>query len=141
MTTPMEIPRDSFVVVASRDGDLMTWETLLPSTLESARKMAATIGLTWKNTAIARIVPVDQRTGDPLGLVRIADINAVRDSRRDHYYKQIDEMHAMVVRGIPASGELVARARAVVNARYAGADWDDLSDAIAALAGLVGGGA
>lgn len=54
--------------------------------------------------------------------------------------KQIDEIHAAIVRGAPANDTLVKAARAVVDARhYQGEDgWDRLKNAICDLEGLVG---
>lgn len=53
---------------------------------------------------------------------------------------QISEIHATVVKGIPAGYELHRRARAVVDAWYYQGDdgWDRLKNAIAELKGLVG---
>lgn len=49
--------------------------------------------------------------------------------------KQIDEIHALICRGIPANDKLIKAALKVVNARhYRGDDgWDRLKNAIAEL--------
>ena len=69
--------------------------------------------------------------------------SAEKAAGRVHYLnggsnREIQEIHAVVVKGAPAADELVSAARAVVRARYKNG-WDDLNQAIAALANLVGG--
>ena len=54
--------------------------------------------------------------------------------------KQIAEIHAAVVNGIPANEQLVKAAKAVVDARYYNGDdgWDRLKNAIGELETIVG---